>query len=142
MKEYLRFNLNSHLYKNSKKYSITWFIPLIIIIFIIIFSLTHSVYNVYDVSAIYKCDQKCTLDFYISILDGFTYDYITINNKTYEIDNILYGDIELNENNVGIQKIALEVKEYEGKNNEVVKLKIFKNKEKMLKKIYEIIKER
>ena len=44
--------------------------------------------------------------------------------------------------NQAYQKIAINAIDYKGNNNEIVKLKIYKNKEKIIKKVWKQILER
>ena len=70
------------------------------------------------------------------------YELIKINGKEVEIEEIVFGDVLLSENNIGMQVITLKIKEYKGNNNEFVKLQIYKNKENLFRKVIKIVKER
>lgn len=142
MKEYLKYNLNSYLHKDKNKYVFLCFVPLIIIVFLLFYSYEKKAYSVYETNAETLCDVDCNLTFYYPYTEGFYYDFIKINEKSYEIEDIYFGDIVLDSSNEGIQNITLKVKEYKGKNQEFVKLQIYKNKEKLIKKIVRIMKER
>lgn len=142
MQEYLKYNLNSYLRKDRKKYIYFYFVPVIIIFFLILYSYKKEAYNVYETNAETICHDVCTLTFYYPYREGFTYDFIKINGNKYEIEETFFGDVVLDSSNEGIQSITLKAKEYEGKNKEFVKLQIYKNKEKLIKKIIKIMKER
>ncbi len=142
MKEYLKYNLNSYLKKDRNKYTLFCFFPLLIFFFLFYYSYKITVYNVYETNAETVCEDKCNLTFYYPYQEGFYYDFIKINGTKYEVENIFFGNAMLDSSNIGIQSITLVVKEYKGNTNEFVKMQIFKNKERLLKKIWKIIKER
>lgn len=142
MKNYLKYNLLSHLHIEAKKYTILWILPIVLLFFLLYYAYRQEVYAVYETNAETLCESDCNLSFYYPVEKGFYYDYIKINEKQYEIEEVYFGSYLLDTTNVGLQKITLKVKEYQGKNNEYVNLKIFKNKEKLIKKIIKIMKER
>lgn len=142
MQEYLKYNLNSYLRKDRKKYVYFYLVPFAILFTIIWWSYKKDAYSVYETNAQTLCNDTCMLTFYYPYSEGFTYDFIKINGSRYEIEETFFGDVVLDSSNEGIQSMTLKVKEYEGKNQEFVKLQIYKNKEKMLKKIIKIMKER
>lgn len=142
MKNYLKYNLMSHLYNEAKKYTFIWIFPIVFLFFLMYYAYRQEVYVVFETNAETLCESECNLSFYYPIEKGFYYDYIKINEKKYEIEEVYFGNYLLDTTNVGLQKITLKVKEYQGKNNEYVNLKIFKNKEKLVKKIIKIMKER
>ena len=142
MNEYIKYNQHSYLQKDRKKYTFFWFTPILILIVLFAYTFKKEAYNVYETTAETLCDEECTIHFYYPYSEGFTYDFIKINDRSYEIENIIFGNVVLDSSNIGLQGITLKVKEYKGKNNEFVKLQIYKNKEKMIKKIAKIIKER
>lgn len=142
MKEYLKYNLNSYLYNDSQKYKFLWLVPLVLFFLCIYYTYQKEVYVINETTAEVICNQECTLHTFNLVNNPLTYDFIKINNQKYEVDEILFGDSVLDSQNNAIQEIILKVKEYKGNNHEFVKLQIFKNKEKLLKKIYNIMKER
>lgn len=142
MKEYLKYNQNAYIYKDQKKYAFFYLVPLIFIFFLLIYSLKKDAYNVQEINAEVIGVENDSLSFYYPIVNGFYYDFIKINEKKYQIEDVTFGNTILDSSNVGMQNITLKVKEYKGKQGEFVKLQIFKNKEKLLKKIAKIIKER
>ncbi len=142
MKEYLKFNLNRYLRRDRNRYAYLCFVPLCILFCLVVYSLQKEVYNVYETSAQTVCEETCIISFYYPYTEGFYYDYIKINGQKFEVEEKQFGDVVLDSSNVGVQNIALKVKEYQGKNQEFVKLQIYKNKEKLLKKIIKIMKER
>lgn len=142
MREYLKYNLNSYLHKDEKKYRYIWIFPLCLLFTLIYITYNQYAYNVYETNAQVLCETECVLSFYYQVTEGFYYDSIKINNQTYEIEEVSFGNVMLDNLNIPHQNIALKVKEYKGKTNEFVKLQIYKNKENFIKKIYKIMKER
>lgn len=142
MQEYLKYNLNSYLRKDRKKYAIFYLVPILIVLATFLYAIKKDAYSVYETNAETLCNDSCMLTFYYPYREGFTYDFIKINGSKYEIEETFFGDVVLDSSNEGFQSITLKVKEYEGKNQEFVKLQIYKNKEKLIKKIIKIMKER
>ncbi len=142
MKEYLRYNQNNYIHKDRKKYAYFSFLPFFLIAFLLIFIVRKEAYSVYETNAQTLCEESCNISFYFPYQEGFTYDFIKINGKKVEIEELFFGNTLLDSSNIGMQSVTLKVKEYKGNNNEFVKLQIYKNKENMLKKIWKIIKER
>lgn len=142
MQEYLKYNLNRYLRKDRKKYVYFYLVPFVLLFTLILCSYKKDAYSVYETNAQTLCNNECTLTFYYPYKEGFTYDLIKINGRKYEIEETFFGDVMLDSSNEGIQSMTLKVKEYEGKNQEFVRLQIYQNKEKMLKKIMKIMKER
>lgn len=134
MKEYLKYNQCTYLQKDNKKYAFCYLIPLFIIFFLLIYSLKKDAYNVQEMNAEVACLEDCSLTFYYPVTSGFYYDFIKINEKKYEIEDVIFGNMILDSSNIGVQKITLKAKEYKGKQGEFVKLQIYKNKEKLIKK--------
>ncbi len=143
MKEYLKYNLNSYLNKGVKKQSIIIVVILISLLFLLNYAFTYYTYNTSNINAQTVCDDEmCSLQFYLQIAENLQYDFIKINGEKYFVESIDLEEVILDNNNNGFQKAILKVKEYEGKNNEIVKLQIFKNKERVITKIFKIIVER
>lgn len=142
MPEYLKYNFNGYLYKDRKKYAYFYLVPIVTILLLLFYSYKKEAYNVYETNAKTICNEVCQITFYFPYKEGFSYDFIKINGKKYEVEETFFGDVMLDSSNEGIQSITLKVKEYEGKNQEFVRLQIYKNKEKFIKKIIKIMKER
>lgn len=142
MTEYLKYNLNCYLRRDKKKYTLFWILPIFSIFLLLLCSFKIMAYNVYETNAETLCEENCNISFYYPYQEGFSYDFIKINGKKYEVENIFFGNILLDSSNVGIQNITLIAKEYKGKTNEFVKLQIYKNKETLVNKIWKIMKER
>lgn len=143
MQEYLKYNLNSYLYQDKNKYLILIIIPFLMFGLVIWYTYIKEVYVTYEVSASTTCNSNdCTIRFYKEINEPFIYEYIKINNQKYEIEEVFYGNKMLDSLNNAIQELVIKAKEYKGNNNEFVKLKIYKNKEKLINKIYKVVKER
>lgn len=141
MREDLKYNLASYL---QKKNNYSFFVFLLFFLFLVLFvaSLVIDTYNITTINAETNCEETCEVVFYWPVEKTMKYDFIKINDKRIEIENLKFGEIELNNTNTAFQKIALKGKEYKGENNEIVKVKIFQNKEKIIKKIGKIIIER
>lgn len=138
MLEFLNYNLNSYLNKPLNTHLILRIISIIIPIILLIYSILNYSYNIYHTTAINECfNNVCTLSFTIPKKEDFLTDLVIINNHEYFINQISFENISSYD-----QKITLKLKEYQGINKEVVNLQIFKNKEKLISKIYQIIVER
>lgn len=142
MKEYLKYNQNNYLHKDRKKYAYFSFLPFILISVVFLFIVRKEAYSVYETNGQILCEESCSITFYYPYQEGFSYDFIKINGQKIEIEELFFGNVILDSSNIGMQSITLKAKEYKGNHNEFVKLQIYKNKEKMLKKIGKIIKER
>ena len=141
MQEYIKYNLHHYLRKDAKKYTFLWVIPICLFLFLLGFAYKRSAYDVLEIKGQTFCNEECTIDFFYPA-DTFLYDFVKINHKKYDIDEVKFDDPILDSNNTAIQNITLKLKEYQGKNNEFVVVEVFKNKENLLKKIAKIIKER
>ncbi len=142
MKRYLKYNLITYLEKDNKKYQYSGFITVILLTSLFVYSLKYDTYNILETTAQVLCEEECILQFFYPIKNGFNAEQIRINDKYHEIENLSFGEITIDTANIGYQKITLKAKGYKGENNKFVKLQIYKNKEKILKKIFKIIKER
>lgn len=142
MQNYLKYNLYSYLNKERKKFRIIS--VSIVIVFFLVFCYFSKIdaYNVYTTNAQIICDSECSFQFYYPVSKGFSYDFIKINGKKDKVENVVFGNVVMDSSNIGLQTILLKAKEYKGKQNEFVQIQIFKNKEKITKKIIKIIKER
>ena len=72
----------------------------------------------------------------ISIFDGKV--YVKVDYEKYNITDIDYGDVMI-ENNIPVQKVTLKFDNNIDK--EVVKFRVFYNKQRIIKKIIKIVKE-
>jgi hypothetical protein len=143
MKEEIKYNLNAYLSKNSKKEFYITLLTIILFIFLLIFINIYKINDVYEVTGQTICENDtCKIYFYQYNFDNIKYDFCKINNESYEIADLTYSEFYLNEQNISYQEVVLSLKNYQGKNNEIVKLKFNKDKETLLKKIKEIILER
>ena len=141
MQEYIKYNLHHYLRKDAKKYTFLWVIPICLFLLLVGFAYKRNAYDVLEVKGQTICNEECTIEFFYPT-ESFLYEFVKINHKKYEIQEVLFGEPVLDRYNTSIQNITLKLKEYKGKNNEFVVLDIFKNKESLLKKIAKIIKER
>ncbi len=143
MNEKLKNNLPSYLNKDEKKGGIFLFLLILFLFIFILFSFTHKTYNVLNTNAQTVCENNaCTLHFYWMVDQNFEYEFIKINEKKYDVEDVKYEEVVMDSSNNGYQEIILKAKEYQGKNKEVVKLQIYKNKERVIKKIINRIMER
>jgi hypothetical protein len=105
-----------------------------------------SIYKVNDVLSLngqVYCEEKnCLIKYYLSSGINNNYDYVKINNVKYEVDNIEYGELNVDSNNNVYQEVTLKLADYSGNNNEIVNVLLYRNKEIILKKIWQIIVER
>lgn len=141
MSEYINYNLHRYLFQDTKKYQWIWFVPICLFLLLFFLAYKHTAYEVIEVKGQTFCNEECTINFFYPA-DSFIYEFIKIKNQTYDVQKIEFADPILDGNNNALQNITLTLKEYKGNHNEFVVLKIFKNKENMLKKITKIIKER
>lgn len=142
MREDIKYNLNSYLQKR-KKHSILVTFLFLLFITILLISITIDAYNILAINAQTVCEETtCEIVFYWQAEKPLTYDFIKINDKKVEVESINFGEIVLDNTNNAIQKVTLKGKECQGKDNEILKIKIFQNKEKIIKKIGKIIIER
>ena len=142
MREDIKYNLNSYLQKR-KKHSILVTFLFLLFITILLISITIDAYNILAINAQMVCEEtNCEIVFYWQAEKPLTYDFIKINDKKVEVESINFGEVVLDNTNNAIQKVTLKGKEYQGKDNEILKIKIFQNKEKIIKKIGKIIIER
>jgi hypothetical protein len=143
MKEELKYNLINYLYeKNKVKTCWVMVITFLLIILFIIF-MFYKIYDVENVNAQVFCEEEnCKIMYYHYIDFNSTYDFVKINNQKYEIEELNYSDLSLDNSNNTYQSVLLYLDNYRGNNNEIVKIKLYKNKEFILKKIWHIIVER
>jgi len=142
MREDIKYNLNSYLQKR-KKHSILVTFLFLLFITILLISITIDAYNILAINAQTVCEETtCEIVFYWQAEKPLTYDFIKINDKKVEVESINFGEVVLDNTNNAIQKVTLKGKEYQGKDNEILKIKIFQNKEKIIKKVGKIIIER
>ncbi len=141
MSEYLKYNLPSYLNKDKNKYSFFWLIPFCLFLILLFYAYKKEAYDVLEVKGQIFCQEECTINFFYPTTD-FIYEFIKINHKTYEIETVSFSDPVLDSNNNALQNISLKVKKFQGNQNEFVTMQIYKNKERLLKKIAKSIIER
>ncbi len=143
MNDDIKYNLHSYLNedKTNHKYLLG---SICLFIFLFLFlSFFISNYDIVTENATTLCDNKeCTIEFFWPIEKTWLCDKIKINTMDYEIEQINFEEVFMDNTNNAYQKIILKVKDYKGNNNEIVKLKIYKNKEKIIKKVLKKILER
>lgn len=115
-------------------------ISIFLLIIIIVISIKLDTYDTYKLVGIYECHEKCV------IKTNVPYDKINIlsqnpsikyNKKEYKIKDIIYNDIYI-ENNIPYQEISFEI-EIE-KDTKLMEFTISYNKQRIIKKITNIIK--
>ncbi len=141
MQEYVRYNLHRYLCMDKKKYIFIWIGPFLLFLLLIIVFFKLEAYQVIEIKGQTFCQQECTIQFFYPA-EEFQYEFIKINNQIYDIDKVIFSESMLDANNMAIQTITLQIPNYRGNHNEFVTVKIYKNKEKLLKKIIKIIKEK
>ena len=143
MREELRFNITNYLKVDNKKQNVIKIGVIVLSIILIYISFTISIYKVDIVNAQTTCDNKiCILSYFVRNSSYEKYEFVKIKNKKYKIKNIVLEEASINENNDIIQEVSIELKDYKGINNEIVKINLLKNKEKIINKIVKIIVER
>lgn len=115
-------------------------ISIFLLIIIILISIKIDTYDTYKLIGIYECNETCV------IKTNIPYDKISIlsknpsikhNEKTYKIKDIIYNDIYI-ENNIPYQEILIEI-DIE-KDTKLMEFTISYNKQRIIKKITNIIK--
>ena len=144
MNDYLRYNIHNYLHSNVKKQHFLTRVGAVIFLILLLFSCNIDTYAILNTSGLTTCEENiCLVSFYITSSEKIVqYDFIKINSQKVELEEIDFGEITLDNANNAYQKVTLKIKEWRGNHNEIVKLKIYQNKEKMIKKITKIIIER
>lgn len=143
MKEEIKYNLINYLKDNATKQKVLVVLVALFLFLIIVFYLLFSVIQVETTNALTSCNNTCHLEFYLTdVQKNNKFRFIKVGKKQYNIKDIEFLEPEINSVNQIVQKVQLELENYDGKNNEIVELKLYKNKETMLKKIVRIILER
>ena len=140
------FNINNKDYLLSIKPSFKA-IPLIIFItFIIMFiSLFYfKTYDVYNTKGYLECNEKCNIMVSINIDDINKINkanFLKINDKVLNYNNINIGNIEVDEiNKINIQSVNFEVDQLDNDLlNTFQDIKIYSNYESIIKKIKKIV---
>ncbi len=142
MNDYLKYNLPRYLkYKMTLKTSL--FIGLILLLISLFGFLSfYETYDSYSLSAQVRCDTSCKMHFYLPTSMRFDSQFVKVGTLKYEIEDITIGEIQSDYLNNTFHDFTLKLKEYKGKNNDVVEIQLLKNKEKVIKKIWKIIVER
>lgn len=144
MNEFLKYNLQAFGLQ-TKKLSI--YHPLFILLFALMFGFciycfSLDTYKMTSTNAQVVCEEDCNLFFYTSSFDSDQVAFVKVNQKKYFDSSFSLEEPFLDEYNQAVQKVTLNLKEFQGKNNEIVTVKIFKDKEKLIKRLFKIITER
>lgn len=143
MKEEIKYNLYNYLTTNSKIAKVVSVLIVIICILLFFVSYEMEVDTIEEFNATTICEEEiCVLQFYKQSLEQNTISFVQIGKNNYNIQNVSYSAPEIDTNNVVYQKVSLELEDYSGNPNEIVKIQVYKNKEKIYKKIIKIILER
>lgn len=143
MRENLKYNITNYLKTDSKIQVILMFVIIVLSTILMLISFTLSIYSVETINAQTECNKEiCTLHFFEMNATKEKYDFVKIKSKKYEIENINYAEASLDAANNIIQELSLKLENYQGNHNEIIELNLYKNKEKILKKIVKIILER
>ncbi len=144
MNDYLKYNIHNYLQGKGKKQNFLVGIGMVIFLILLFFSCYIDTYAILSTNGMTTCEENtCFVSFYINSSGKILqYDFIKINNQKVELEEIDFGEITLDNTNNAYQKVTLKIKEWRGNHNELVKLKIYQNKEKMIKKITKLIIER
>lgn len=142
MKRELKYNLNKYLEINTIKSKVLIILVFITLISIILFFLIFKIDNIENITGKISCSQeKSIIEFYhYGISEKYT--HIKLHGKNYKIIDLKYSDLELDNANNIFQEVSIIIDGYECRNNEIVEVGLYKNKEKLIKKIYRIIVER
>ena len=143
MKEELKYNLYNYLKTNSKKQFSLSILLLILCSFLLFFLIKIKIYDVEIINAQTSCElENCTIKFYQNNLIKKEYNFAKIKNKKYQITNISFAEPMIDNTNTILQEVNVNLKNYQGNQNEIVEIKLYKNKERMIKKIFKIMVER
>lgn len=113
---------------------------IILLIIIILISIKLDTYDTYNLVGINECDEKCYIKTNIPYKKSNILSQnpsIKYNKKEYKIKDIIYNDIYI-ENNIPYQEILIEI-DIE-KNTKLMEFTISYNKQRIIKKIANIIK--
>ena len=143
MKDEYKFNLIQYLIFNNKKCIFVAILIVFILISLVTSSFIIRVFDIEKVTAQVVCENNaCTLNFYNIGLEKNNFKFVKIKEDKYYIENLVLSEPKLNADNIAFQEVSLKLKSYQGLNNEIVELKMYKNKEILIKKIFKIIIER
>lgn len=143
MNEYLKYNFQNYINTNTKKHQVFYFLLILILILLIVFCYVLEIHDVELVKATTICtENNCNVNFYHNGTLKVEYNFVKIKNEKYLIENISFLEPVIDYTNNIIQNVTLDLKEFKGSDKEIVDLKIYKNKEKVIKKIWKIIVER
>lgn len=110
-----------------------------LILFIIICTIIKT-YTVTNTVGYIECNEECFINLHLTSnnIDKINNKTILeIDNKKYEVSEINYNDIFI-ENNIPYQNITIKTDLNEEK---IVNIKLLNNKQRVIKKLYKVIKE-
>ena len=143
MKDELKYNLTNYLISNNKREKVITILIIFILLILLLISVILKIEDIEVFHAITTCEEKnCVLKFYRKLVKYVIYDINKIKEKKYKIKKIEFAEPGLDKENSILQEVTLNLKQYQGINNEIVEIKLYKNKEKLIKKIIRIIVER
>lgn len=141
MQEYIKWNIYRYLAMDKNKYRVLWIVPLCLFLLLLFYAYKKDAYDVIEITGQTICQEQCTIEFFYPAT-AFYGDFVKINREKYEIETISFSEPILDSNNQAIQNISLKLKKYSGTPNAFVTMQVYKNKERLLKKIARIMKER
>ena len=138
----INYNVNNKEYLLSIKPSYM-FIPISLLIstIIIIISICYyKTYDVYNTIGFITCEEKCNISIVVNANEIKRFnntDYIKLNDKIINYNNIIMGDIQVDEvNKINIQYVNIEVDQLD---NDLINtfqdIKVYSNYENILYKI-------
>ena len=143
MKEEYKYNLTNYLIDNDSKNWLLIFLIIVSIILVIILTISHSVYDIEKSNGITSCiNTECYIKYNQYGASESNYNFVKIKNEQYNIENIKYSEFKIDEINKIYQEVIINPEEYQGNDNEIVEISLYKNKDILLKKIWKIILER
>ena len=140
------YNINNKEYLLSIKSSYM-FIPISLLIALVVVSISicfFKTYDVYTTKGYIKCDSKCNIIIGVDINDINKIkksNYIKINDTIINYDDILVGDIQIDEvNKINIYNVNIEVSQLDyDLANTFQDIKVYSNYESIINKIKKLL---
>lgn len=143
MKEEIKYNLTSYLYTENKKQIIIGIAILFLFSCITFLLCFIKIEDCEKKNAYVICkENECQIHFYQEEFWQKEPESVRIKNQKYHIKTIDKQEVKINNEIEIVEEITLSLKNYQGKTNEIIEIEICKSKERMIKKILEMIKGR
>lgn len=143
MKEELKYNTYTYF---KRKYGGTWVvtsISILALIALVIFACTYKIEMVETYSAESICEKKdCVMKLYLPTKEVHALKKIKIENKTYQVKEIQLGEAFIDTNNNPLQEVKIKIADKKILNNEIIEIKIIKQKQKLMKQFFDLMKGR